>query len=107
MTRYILSEFRSFLHLSSTVFQVNVEATNREVREREVLTQLIRRKLEWKEEQIVRKGKDIIDRSHQHLWRVPKEVGVWHHDMVTVFAHVTVSALALHVIVSRPNVAAN
>eukprot|EP00750_Incisomonas_marina_P011166 INCI16350.4.p1 GENE.INCI16350.4~~INCI16350.4.p1 ORF type:complete len:1412 (+),score=255.21 INCI16350.4:470-4237(+) len=54
--------------------QVALEVTNREVREREVLTQLVRRKVEWQEEQIVRKGKDTLDRSHRHLWRVPTEL---------------------------------
>jgi len=54
--------------------QVAMEATSREAREREVLKQLIKRKVEWEEAQIVKKGKDTVDRSQEHLWRVPVEL---------------------------------
>ncbi len=39
-----------------------------------MLTQLIRRKREWAEQRVVRRGLDTVDRSHQHLWRVPPEL---------------------------------
>lgn len=45
--------------------QVALEVTNREVREREVLTQLLKRKREWREQRIIRKGLDQIDQSYK------------------------------------------